>query len=277
MTDMSDQTDSRPPRPPRPAALRPAAPPQPSAPPRPAAPSRSLFPWAPPPDRGQPAREALTRDQIVDAAIRVLDAEGLEALSMRRLGQELGAGATSLYWHIRSKDELLDLVLDRVIGEVVAEVRIRPDDWRWTAADAARTFRRVLVRHRHVTPIMGTRPTVGPNALRGMDSLIGVLVGAGFAARDAVLAANTIINWAGGYAVFESRHPLGPDATAEQEEAYSRDFNGFLGSLPRDEYRWMIELAPLVAECTADVQFEYGLARLLDGIALQQTGRATPS
>jgi len=73
--------------------------------------------------------------------------------------------------------------------------------------------------------------------------------------------------------VFESRHPLGPDATAEQEAAYSQDFNEFLVSLPRDEYHWMIELGPVVAECTADVQFEYGLARLLDGIALQRAGR----
>jgi len=167
-------------------------------------------------------------------------------------------------------------VLDRIIGEVVAEVAMRADDWRWTAAETARTFRRVLVRHRHVTPIMGVRPTVGPNALRGMDTLIGVLLGAGFAPRDAVMAANTIVNWAAGYAVFECRRPLGHDSTAEQEAAYTRDFNEFLVSLPRDEYRWMIELAPLMAECTADVQFQYGLDRMLDGIALQQAG-STPT
>lgn len=256
----------------RPTAGRPRRPAQPPAPLRPpAAPARRYFPWAPV-ERGAPAREALTRDQIVDAAIRLLDKEGLGALSMRRLGQELGAGATSLYWHVRNKDELLDLVVDRIIGEVVAEVVMRPDDWRWTAAETARTFRRVLVRHRHVTPIMGVRPTLGPNALRGMDTLIGVLIGAGFTPRDAVLTANTLINWAAGYAVFECRHPLGPDATAEEEAAYMRDLNGFMASLPRDEYRWMIELAPEMAACTADVQFEYGLDRMLDGIALRQAG-----
>ena len=274
MTQMDEPTDQESTARPVDAARgRPAAPRAPASP-RAPVPPRRFFPWAPP-ERGQPAREALSRDQIIDTAIRVLDAEGLDAVSMRRLGQELGAGATSLYWHIRSKDELLDLVLDRIIGEVVAEVAVRPDDWRGTAAETAWTFRRVLLRHRHVTPIMGARPTVGPNALRGLDTLIGVLVEDGFAPREAVLAANTIVNWAAGYAVFESRHPLGSDSTAEQEAAYARDFNEFLGSLPRDEYRWMIELGPLMAECTADIQFEYGLDRLLDGIALQQTGRTT--
>src|SRR5262245_55293692 len=78
------------------------------------------FAWAPAGSRRE--RELLDRDRIVDAAIALADRDGLDSLSMRRLGQELGAGATSLYWHVRSKDELLDLVLDRIIGEVMTEV-----------------------------------------------------------------------------------------------------------------------------------------------------------
>lgn len=241
---------------------RPAAPPRPPAP----APPASVFPWAPPPDRGPAGREALTREQIVDSAIRLLDEEGLGALSMRRLGQELGAGATSLYWHIRSKDELLDLVLDRVIGEVVAEVPVRARDWRTTAADTARTFRRVLLRHRHVTPIMGARPTLGPNSLRGMDTLVTVLRSAGFAPREAFLSANTIVNWAAGFTVFECRSPLGPLSTPEQQAQYLEDFNAFLAALSPDEYPMMVEMAQHSAAITADAQFDYGLERLLDGI-----------
>jgi TetR/AcrR family tetracycline transcriptional repressor len=241
--------------------------PAPRAPAPPAA--RRFFPWAPP-ERGQASREALTRDQIVDTAIRVIDAEGLGALSMRRLGQELEAGATSLYWHIRNKDELLDLVLDRVVGEIVAEASMESDDWRETAAEAARAFRRVLVRHRHVTPIMGARPTLGPNALRGMDTLIGLLRREGFAPRDAFLAANTVVNWAAGFAVFECRDPLGPRASPEQQERYMEDFREFLASLPPDEYPFMVEMAEHSAEVTADAQFEYGLERLLDGIAARR-------
>jgi len=68
-------------------------------------------------------RQPLTRDQIVGAAIKLIDAEGLEGFSMRRLGQELGAGATTLYWHVKDKDQLIDLVLD----ESALEVRLDDD------------------------------------------------------------------------------------------------------------------------------------------------------
>ena len=75
-------------------------------------------PWQQLPDRqARRRREPISRDAIVAAAIRLLDREGLAALSMRRLGDELGAGAASLYWHVGSKDGLLDLVFDEIIGE----------------------------------------------------------------------------------------------------------------------------------------------------------------
>jgi AcrR family transcriptional regulator len=213
----------------------------------------------------------------VGTALRLVDAEGLGALSMRRLGQELDAGATSLYWHIRNKDELLDLLLDRIIAEVVAETPIGSDDWRATAMDAARTFRRVLLRHRNVTPVMGARPTLGPSALRGMDTIIGIFIDAGFDPREAVLAANAIVNWAAGFAVFEARQPLGINATPEEQAGYLEDYNGFLASLPRDEYPMMTHMATVMAECTPDVQFEYALERLLDGIEAQRAVPGAPA
>src|SRR5215470_4968794 len=75
-------------------------------------------PWQRLPDRSsRKRREPISREAIVAAAIGLLDREGLSALSMRRLGEELGAGAASLYWHVGSKDGLLDLVLDELIGE----------------------------------------------------------------------------------------------------------------------------------------------------------------
>ena len=78
-------------------------------------------PWQRLPDRqARRRREPISRDAIVAAAIRLLDREGLAALSMRRLADELGAGAASLYWHVGSKDGLLDLVLDEIIGEGTA-------------------------------------------------------------------------------------------------------------------------------------------------------------
>ncbi len=184
-----------------------------------------FFPWSRAAERARAGRITLSRDQIVDAAISVMDEEGLDALSMRRLGQELDAGATSLYWHIRNKDELLDLVLDRVIGEVVPDM---PHDagWRETAEQAASALRRVLLRHRGVAPIMGERPTFGPNALQALEILLTPFVKAGFEPEAALLAATTIINWASGFAVFEVRDPVGPNASDADRAAF---VSGVLG------------------------------------------------
>ncbi len=228
-----------------------------------------FFPWATARERERQGRPTLTRDQIVDAAIAILDEEGLDSLSMRRLGQRLDAGATSLYWHIRSKDELLDLVLDRIIGEVVAEVG-EPQGWREWMTATARSLRRVLLRHRAVAPIMGERPTFGPNALAALEQLLAALRAAGFGDAAALLASTTVVNWASGFAVFEVRDPVGPAATDADRQAFIEEFRAFTAGLPLAEFPTTVALLPLGATITADAQFEYGLEVLLDGIEAQQ-------
>src|SRR5581483_4520277 len=99
-------------------------------------------PWQRLPDRSsRKRREPINRDAIVAAAIGLLDREGLSALSMRRLGEELGAGAASLYWHVGSKDGLLDLVLDELIGEVEVP-EPDPAHWQEQLKEEARSQRR---------------------------------------------------------------------------------------------------------------------------------------
>src|SRR5262245_11121476 len=92
-------------------------------------------------------RTPLTRQAIVEAALRVLDREGMDALSMRKVGEELGTGAASLYWHVRNKDELLQLVFEAVSEETTLP---RPDPARWQEQlrDVAREMRRSMNRHR---------------------------------------------------------------------------------------------------------------------------------
>ena len=222
---------------------------------------------------GEPAVEPLTLERILDAAGRIADTEGLEALSMRRLGAELGAGATSIYWHVRNKDELLDLLVDRVIGEVVAEI-VPADGWRQQMTEIARSARRVLVRHRHLAPVLGSRPTLGPNALAALELTIGGLRGAGFSDLSAALGANAIVNWASGFAVFECRDPMGPAATDAEREAYVEAVASTFAALPIDRYPNTVSMLPLVTSITSDAQFESGLAWLLDGLAAELTGPA---
>ena len=212
-----------------------------------------------------PATEPLTLDRILDAAGRIADGEGLKALSMRRLGAELGAGATSVYWHVRSKDELLDLLVDRVIGEIVADI-VPAEGWRPEMTEAARATRRILIRHRHLATVLGSRPTLGPNAIAALEWMIGRLRAAGFSDLSAALGANAIINWASGFAVFETRDPIGPSATDEERAAYVEAVAATFAALPPDEYPNTVSMLPILASITADSQFESGLAWLLDGL-----------
>ena len=218
---------------------------------RPETPSRSSVP--------------LTLPRILDAAERIADAEGLEGLSMRRLGKELGVGATTLYWHVRNKDELLDLLVDRMIGEILGELR-PVEGWRAEMSDAARAVRRVLLRHRGIATIMGSRPTFGPNAIIALEWMVGRLRDAGFDALSAALAANAITNWASGNAVFESRDPLGPGATDEERETLTQAIVDRFESLPPAEFPNVRAMLPLINSLSADEQFDRGLNWLLDGL-----------
>jgi AcrR family transcriptional regulator len=219
-----------------------------------------------PPGPEHAARAPLTRDEIVDCAIRLLDREGPDAFSMRRLGQELDAGATSLYWHVRSKDELVDLVLDRVIGEVLDDYRAGlpgAADWRARLAEVARSLRRVLLRHRHIAPLLGERPTIGPRALDAAEAVLGILLDAGFDPRTTALASGALINYASGFALLESRSSRAADGTPAARELEAAVMEYF-ATLPPERYPNMIRVA--AERIAEDEQFEYGLARVLDGI-----------
>src|SRR5690242_21392900 len=102
-----------------------------------------------PPDRGQRRRrDPITREAIVQKALELLDRDGLDALTMRRVAEELGTGAASLYWHVGSKDGLLDLVLDEIIGEQEVPDP-EPERWADQLKDVAHDLRRTILRHRH--------------------------------------------------------------------------------------------------------------------------------
>ena len=218
-------------------------------------------------------RAPLTRDEIVAAAIRLIDEGGLESFSMRRLGTELGSGATSIYWHVRNKDELVDLVLDVIIGEVHADYAAhvaRDAAWREQLAEVARALRRVLLRHRHIAPLLGERPTLGPRALDAAEHVMGILHGAGFDARGASMASGALINFASGFAIFEARSPGGSGDSPESREL-TRSVIAYFASLPADRYPNMLAAARV--RITEEQQFEYGLACLLDGITRDLDGR----
>lgn len=200
----------------------------------------------------------LTRDQIVDAAVRILDGEGPDGLSMRHLGTELDAGATSIYWHVKGKDDLLDLVADRVIGEVLAGL-VPADTWRDWMSAFARSMRRVVLMHPGVAPVVGRRVGMGPNALLALEGVLPLLAADGFDSVSSMLATTTLVGWTTTLVLAEAR------------EAREGTWLAGPGNLPAAGDR------PGVAATlrdgtlpTADERFEYGLEVLLEGIHARQ-------
>ncbi|MGH3936395.1 MAG: TetR/AcrR family transcriptional regulator C-terminal domain-containing protein [Pseudonocardiaceae bacterium] len=135
---------------------------------------------------------AITRDEVVRTALRLLDDVGLEGLTLRRLGGELGVSAATLYWHVRDKRTLLDLVAEAIVAEHHPPPRPAPDQpwWEWLA-DGAWAQYRALVGHRDAALVVaGNRPT--ESALPGIEQAIASLVEIGFPPREALESMLTI-------------------------------------------------------------------------------------
>src|SRR5499427_9022330 len=161
-------------------------------------------PWQRAPDRpSRRRRELISRDAIVTAAVQLLDREGLAALSMRKLADELGTGAASLYWHVGSKDGLLDLVLDRVIGEGNVP---DPDPGKWQdqIKQVARDQRAASLRHPWVVRVSIGRIPMGPNALRYSESILAILRAGGLPPHLAVQGYLLLIATVNGFTIDET-------------------------------------------------------------------------
>lgn len=213
-------------------------------------------PWWPEQRAGR-RRDPLSRDEIVEVALRVVDADGPDALTVRRLGDELGTGSATLYWHIRSKDDLVEMLYDRVVGDI----RLPDDDGRpWTdrLSDLARDAYRVLGAHPGVVRLSIGHVPMGPNMLRLIDWLLGLLTGAGIDGREAAYVGDVLGRYLDA-SVLDKVAPAGSADLAAVGEHLAR--------LPADRYPHLAALGPVAAEGSPDERFEFGLALLVGGLA----------
>jgi AcrR family transcriptional regulator len=231
-------------------------------------------PWQRLPDRtARRRREPISREAIVTAAIQLLDREGLGALSMRRLAEELGTGAASLYWHVGSKDGLLDLVFDQVIGEGQVPDP-EPARWREQLKDVARAQRQASLRHPYLVRISIGRIPMGPNALRYTERVLAILRAGGLPPPLAVQGYRLLIATVNGFTVDETGMGDSPDAAgagppndpASRQKAanMARDY---IGSLPAELFPNMVDLAEEFAFADADERFELLIDIFVDGLA----------
>jgi AcrR family transcriptional regulator len=223
--------------------------------------------WVRPPRsrRGQPT---LSREQIVGAAIELLDAEGLDGLSMRRLGARLGAGATSVYWYVTNKDELLELAVDEIMGEVEVP---EPGEvgWRAAASGFAQGFRAMILRHTWISGLFGIRPAIGPNAMRVSDQAIKVLTAAGFSGRDLAHASALLMSHAIGSAATDSALQTATSRAGKSANELVEEMEPYVHRVAADYpnyFAWWQRNKSLDWEKQQEDGFGFGLERLLDGL-----------
>ena len=149
-----------------------------------------VAPWLRPPRKPR-ERVQLSRDVIVEAALRLLDRDGSPGFSMRRLADELGVGAGAIYWHVENKEQLLQLVFDRVIADL-AMPEPDPKGWREQIKQAARDEREMMTRHPGIAQLSFGRIPLGPNAVRYMEWHLSILRAGGLSDRVAALAGDML-------------------------------------------------------------------------------------
>ena len=232
-----------------------------------ASPDRSIPepPWKAAP-RQRPTRAPHTREGIVDAALRVLKREGADGLSMRRVAEELGTGPASLYWHVANKDELINLMVDRVASEIELP-RPDPERWEQQLKDWMLQARQVFKRYPGVAGLTLGRIPVGPNLVRWTEWLLALLRGAGIPDRIAAYAGDLGGLYLGATAYEEGMplpSPTGQDLPPDEIVAM---FRSYYQSLPADQFPNVHATLDELFSGGPDERFELGLDVLIRGLA----------
>jgi TetR/AcrR family tetracycline transcriptional repressor len=214
--------------------------------------------------RGAGQRAGLSREQVMAAARRIADAEGVDRLTMRRLAAELGVMPNALYTYVPDKEALLDALLDDLLADVDPGDPAAEEDWRDGLVRVMDASRRLLLAHPQLAPVFLARPTLGPNAARLGEITLALLRRGGVEGERAVEALRVLLVYSLGFAAFQAPRLQtdSPARTEQVEAAYA--------GLPEDRFPRLRRLAGPLAAPTDDRQFHTGLRWLLDGIAARR-------
>ena len=205
-------------------------------------------------------RPALNRQRVLAAAVAVADREGIEPLTMRRLGQELGVEAMSLYNHVANKDDVLDGMVDLVVAEI--EVPGEGTDWRTAMRDRAVSAHEVLLAHPWAATQITSRFNIGPGMMAYLDATLGRLFEGGFSVAGALDAWNVLDSHIYGFTLQE----LGLPFEASEASSVSADV---LAGFPVDEFPHLARVLSEIAGAGRDEDFTFGLELILEGLERQ--------
>lgn len=223
-------------------------------------------PWKKPRRAPSPAREPLSADKIVDAAFKVLDAEGLDAVSMRRVADELDTGAASLYAHVANKEELLELIRERVLSEI----RIpEPDPARWQEQlrELAFEIQRAHANHRDIARLSLGNIPVGYHALRMGEGMLAIMLAGGVPPSVAALATDRLALYIAADsfegALIVARHGLDAADASERFQARLKEIHDYYRTLPRDRFPTLTAHVEELMQADSDERFAFGLDMLI--------------
>jgi AcrR family transcriptional regulator len=206
-------------------------------------------------------RIPLNRERVFQAAVGLADERGLESLTMRALGEELGVEAMSLYHHVANKDELLNGMVEVVFSEI--ELPTTDVDWKTAMRRRAISTREALARHRWAVGLLGSSTSPGPASFRLVNAVLGCLREAGFSVENAAHGYSALDAYIYGFALQEKTLPVDtPEELAEAAENVSRQFSA-------DEYPHIAEtISEHVTKSGYDFadEFEFGLDLILDSL-----------
>lgn len=208
---------------------------------------------------------AYSRDQIADAAIEIADEEGLDAVTMRKVAARLGTGAMSLYRYVDSKNALVELMGDRVVGR--EEWPELSGDWRQDLRDLARGQRRALLAHPWLSRVWAGKPAMGPNMLRGFERSMSILDGLGLGIDDMFEIIGLLDTWVNGYVQNElAAKAYFGDADDEDVHRAMADYVRAVADSGEYPYFTRVVVEAKAPHEDADSRFERALDRLIAGI-----------
>ncbi|MFC4908751.1 TetR/AcrR family transcriptional regulator [Actinomadura gamaensis] len=225
---------------------------------------------------GGPQKQPLSRELIVETAIRILDAEGLDGVSMRRVAQELDTGPASLYAHVSNKEELLDVMFDRICGEIELP-EPDPARWREQIKQIAYSIHRVMSAHADIARVpLGNIPT-GVNSLLVNERLLSIMLAGKIPPHAAVWGVERLYLYINADAYEGSLHLSRQRASGLSEQEYMDRFlaqvREFFEALPEDRFPATVRhIGPLLSAGAEDGEdrFEFGLEMILRGLESYQ-------
>jgi AcrR family transcriptional regulator len=210
-----------------------------------------------------------SREQIAEVAIEIADADGIDAASVRNIAKRLGTGVMTLYRYLPTKEDLYAVMIDQATG---FEQQEPTDDVRADLTTLARRRRQTFLRHPWLAPLLGTRPVMGPNFLRGMERDLALLAGCDLDMEQSLAVLDLIHSWVSGTVQAELTERAVAQRSGVDRDTWRRNMGPYLTSmLATGDFPYLSKMIQASEIGEGDERFENGLTTILDGIEARFT------